>query len=165
MRIPDNGDHRGGFTLVELIVVLVILAIASLMVIPGVASLGDVSATSAARLLAGDLQYAQNAAITYQQPVTVAFNTATESYGLTNASGPLIHPMTKADYTVDLPSQRGFEGANVVSASFGGSPAVTFDELGAPDSAGSVTLQVGPHVYRVDVAAATGKVTVSVVES
>ena len=52
------------------------------------------------------------------------------------------------------------EELDIVSASFGGVPSVTFDEMGAPSSAGSIMLQAGPHALRVDVSSATGSVTV-----
>jgi hypothetical protein len=71
--------------------------------------------------------------------------------------------MTKGAYTVDFRTLDGFGAVDVVSVNFGGEAAVTFDELGAPDDAGSVSVQSGSHLYRVDVASATGKVTVTAV--
>lgn len=158
-----RSSNRCGFTLVELIVVMVIMAIAAAIVIPSMASTQGVEATSAARMVAADLEYAQNVAITYQDPVTVTFNSGGESYSLSNTSGPLIHPMTKAAYIVDFSARNEFQRLDVVSATFGGGPTVTFDELGTPDNPGNVTLQVGPHAYQVTVGAATGKVTVTYV--
>ncbi len=148
------------FTLAEILVVLMILVIAAAVAIPNITGTNDIRAKSAAQTIAADLQYAQNMAITYQDPVTVTFYTAGESYTLSNASGPLIHPMTKSTYTVDFGSQDDFGNLDVVSASFSGAALVIFDELGAPNAAGSATVQVGSHVYRIDVAAATGNVTV-----
>ena len=153
------------FTLVEILVVLVVLAIIAAVVGPYAVGTGDLAAISAARMLACDLQYAQDSAITTQLPVTVTFVASGESYELRNASGVLIHPMSKSAYTVNFSTQRGFGNLDLVSADFGGGPTVTFDELGSPDNGGSVTLQAGPHVYRVDVASATGKVTVTSIGS
>ena len=155
--------ERAGFTLIELLVVLVIMAIAAGMVVPYAVSTGDLSVISAARMLSCDLQFAQNSAITSQQPVKVAIDPSAESYSLvwSNTSTPLIHPMNKSDYVVDFPSMRGLSELNVVSANFGGATDVIFDVLGSPDNAGSVTLQAGPNVYVVGVLTATGKVTVT----
>ena len=150
-----------GFTLLEVIVLVVVLGIVAAVVVPYMASAGDLEVISAARLVATDLQYAQNVAITTQVPVTVAYNTSGEAYVLSNTSGPLIHPITKASHTVDFASQPGFSRSDIVSANFGGNAAVTFDALGTPDHAGAVTLQAGPHVYRVEVAGITGRVTVT----
>lgn len=148
------------FTLIELLVVLVVLAIAAAVVVPSLDSSGF-QAVSAARMVATDLQYAQNAAITTQRLVTVTFNTAANSYSLSNASGPLIHPMNKNAYRIDFGSQSGFGQLDIVSASFGGGALVTFDELGAPDNGGSVTLQAGTSVYVINLAGVTGRVTVA----
>jgi len=151
-------------TLIEIIVVLVILAICAAVAVPYLGSTSDLTVLSAARTVAADLQYAQSEAITTQNPVTVTFNTAAESYRLTNASGDIIHPITREpQYVVDFGSRRGFTGLDVVSAVFGGPATVTFDALGAPDNPGAVTLRAGPHVYRIDVSAITGKIAVTVV--
>jgi len=158
-----SSHPAAGFTLVEIIVVVLILAICAAVVIPNVVNTSDMQATSAARMIAADLQYAQSLAIASQDPISVTFDVSAEQYFLhkANESAPLDHPITKQDYVTDFRSRRGFERLDVVSASFGGTAVVTFDELGAPESAGTVILQAGPHVYQVDVATATGKVTVA----
>ncbi|MDY6913937.1 MAG: GspH/FimT family protein [Planctomycetota bacterium] len=160
-RFRRKNNAAIGFTMIEIIVVLIVIAIAAAMVIPMVLSTADLEATSGARMLLSDLQYAQNVAITSQTPVTVTFDVSADSYSLTNTSGTLIHPISKSAYEVDFTAMRGFDRLEIVSAGFGGNASVTFDALGTPDNAGSVTLQAGPHIYRVDVAAATGKVTVT----
>lgn len=154
---------RSAFSLVELLIVILVIAICAAVVVPMAAGTDDLQVVSAARIVASDLQYAQNAAISSQQPVTVIFTPATETYSLSNASGPLIHPMTKEAWTVNLADQSGFDKVDMASASFGSGASVEFDEMGSPDNAGTVTLQSGAHVYTVSVAAATGKVTVTCV--
>ena len=69
-------NNTPGFTLIEIMVVLVILAVAAAIVAPHVASTSDLEAVSAARMVACDLQYAQDTAITTQVPVTVTFDGA-----------------------------------------------------------------------------------------
>ena len=161
MRKTPANSGCSGFTLVELIVVIIILAIAAAIAVPSLSGTASFQATSAARMIAADLEYAQNTAITYQQQVTVAFDTGAETYSLSNQSGPLIHPMSKSAYTVDFTADIGLDQVDVVSASFSGSASVTFDELGTPSNLGSVTVRARSHVLRVDVAAATGNVTVT----
>ena len=155
---------RWGFTLVEVLVAVVLLAVVGAMVLPHAVGTTDMQVISAARMVTADLEYAQNQAITTQAPVTVTFTPAQRRYALSNASGPLIHPMTNEAYETDFGARRGFEELDVVSASFAGAASVTFDELGAPDNAGTVRFQAGAHVCDVSVAAATGKVSVTVYE-
>ncbi|MFP3936795.1 MAG: GspH/FimT family protein [Phycisphaerae bacterium] len=148
-------------SLLELIIVIIILAITAAVVVPHVVQSADMQATSAARMLATDLQYAQDCAITTQTPVTVTFDVAGDSYTLSNTSGTLNHPITKATYQLDFSSQSGFEQVELVSADFGGADNLTFDEVGSPDNAGSVVIHAGDFSYQITVAAATGRVSVA----
>ena len=163
---PRNPSaRRGGFTLAEVIVVAVILAIGAGVVIPYAVSMGDLTVVSAARMIACDLQYAQSTAVTTQDPITVTFNPATDGYLLTSVvasqSVPLNHPINKSDYLVLFPQVRGFEELDISGASFGGGPAVTFDEMGSPDNSGAISLAAGSHMATVTVSPGTGNVTVS----
>jgi len=135
------------------------MAILAAVVLPTISNISGLQATSAARILAADLQYAQNVAITHQQSVTVTFNVSTESYSLSNTSGALVHPITKEAYTVGFGADKDFKNLDIVSASFTGA-AVTFDSLGVPDNSGTVKIQAGTSKYDITVAPATGKVTV-----
>lgn len=150
-----------GFTLVELMVVLVVLAIVSAVVVPHAIQSSDMEALSAARVLSADLQYAQDMAITTQQDVTVTFSPVADTYVLSNASGPLIHPINKTDYIMAFATQRGLGEVQIQSASFGSDAFVTFDEVGSPSAGGSVMLQAGAYTCQVNVAPTTGKVTVA----
>ncbi len=152
--------RSGGFTMVELIVVVVILAILAVVVIPYAVGTSELRVRSAARMLMSDLEYAQSEAIVTQAPVTVTFDVAGDSYTVSNASGPLIHPITKSAYEVRLHQSRGMSGVTIASASFGVGSVVTFDALGAPDSSGTVAVAAGAETYYVSVAPVTGRVTV-----
>jgi type II secretory pathway pseudopilin PulG len=141
------------------IVVVAIVGIVAAVVIPNAINTSDLQVISAARMLTTDLQYAQDLAITAQGPITVTFDPGAERYTLSNASGTLIHPITKGAYIVDFRAQTGFGAVDIVSVNFDGAVQVTFDELGTPSKAGTVILQAGPHVYTINVAALTGRVT------
>jgi len=147
--------------MVELIVVIAIMAIVGAMVIPYAVGTTDLQARSAARMVMSDLEYAQNQAITTQTDITVSFSAAGNSYTVSNASGPLIHPITKQVYTVGFNAQNGLDRVALSSALFGGDTTVTFNPLGAPSADGTVTLVAGAHTYRVEVAPITGRVSVS----
>ena len=156
------------FTLVELLVVVLIMAIAGAMIIPMMTGTGEMQALSAARMIATDIQYAQSYAITNQLDVTVQFNPAIDRYTLsnTNTGGTLHHPMTGKDYIVDFRTQDGFDRLDLGPASFvvgngNNDPnSVVFDELGSPSGGGSVIVLGGSQTYRIDVTSVTGTVSV-----
>ena len=49
----------------------------------------------------------------------------------------------------------------IKSATFGSDAAVTFDDLGSPDSGGEVVIEFNDQRYAIRVAAFTGRVTVT----
>lgn len=162
MQQKANSCAPGGFTLVELLVVMVLLGIIAAMVVPMVASSSEGQSLAAARTVATDLQYAQNYAITCRDPVTVAFNPGNDSYDLRgNTSGLLEHPMTKSVYAVAFDAKSGMDNADLMAAAFGTSQSVRFDELGSPNEGGFVTIGGGSQTWYVIVTAVTGAVRVS----
>lgn len=158
-RLPANKAVKA-FTLVEVLVVVVIMAIAGALVVPMMTGTGEMEALSAARTIATDIQYAQSVAITLQSPVTVHFYPDTDRYTLSNASGLLKHPMTNKDFLVDFRARDDFDQLDLASASFDGVTSVVFDELGSPSAGGSVTVLGGSQTYRIDVTSVTGTVNV-----
>ena len=149
------------FTFVELLMVIVLIGIMAAAVVPSVLETSDTQAVGAARLITGDLQYAQNQAIATRTPVTVTFSAAGNSYQLSDAGGVLTNPMSKGTYTVAFGSSRELSQVDVIGVDFDGATTVTFDEMGAPGAGGTITIQSGARVMKLSVADATGLVTVS----
>jgi|tagenome__1003787_1003787.scaffolds.fasta_scaffold19246908_1 prepilin-type N-terminal cleavage/methylation domain-containing protein len=128
----------GGFTLIEILVVVVILGIAAAIVVPAIGSRSDLKATSAARMLMADLIYAQNRAISQQKPHFVRFNAGAETYEIFDQMTPSLnyikHPVEASNFIVTL----GPSGAKPIrdvfidTASFDGKTVLMFDELGTP---------------------------------
>lgn len=155
-----RASSRRAFTLIELIVVVVLLGIAAVMIIPETAGGASMQAQGAARVLAGDLEYAQNQAITSQLNVTVTFNKTGNSYTVSNQSGTLVHPITKKAYVVKL-GQGTYQSVKIASMTFpNAGTTVVFDPLGTPTPDGGITLTAGASSYVVTIAPATGRITV-----
>ena len=65
---------NSGFTLVEILIVVSILAIAAMIAIPMMSSAGSMQIRSAANMIAADLEYAKSMAISRQKIYTVVFD-------------------------------------------------------------------------------------------
>lgn len=134
-----TSTHKVGFTLIEILMVVIILGIAAAVIVPQISSRDDLRAAAAARVVMSDLIYAQNMAITTQKRHYVKFDAAT--YRLqTRASDSspftdISHPIYKTpDYVVTFGSggQSGLKDVTLVSADFSDQTTIVFDELGAP---------------------------------
>lgn len=180
--------RRGGFTLVEILAVIVILGIASAIIIPQIGTRDDMRVKAASRTLIADLIYAQNLAISTGQVVYVRFDVAGNSYSLlTNPAStkakhgdPVTHPITQEDYVTQFGSNaRGWEAVKIESAVMNGidlnfRPTFTvgFDEIGSPHvwsytvdqrddlNDGSVVLAAGQFKMTVLVSPATGEIRI-----
>jgi prepilin-type N-terminal cleavage/methylation domain-containing protein len=173
-----SGARRSAFTLIEVLVVVVILGIASAIVLPQVTSQDDTSAASAARVVMADLLYAQNRAIDMQTTHYVAFDTANQQYTLYSSMSPatvLQHPVYQNNYVMTF----GQSGSNNISqsvtlssANFNGQTTIAFDETGVPysynagvatplSSAGTIVLTSGDYSLTISVAPDTGEITVN----
>ncbi len=165
--------QKNAFTLVELIVVMVILAIAAMLAVPMISSAADVQVRSAANMIAADLDYAKSMAISRQQYYSVVFDSANESYEVHNSGGTVIdHPIKAgSNFKVDLRSDSRLSRVDIFNADFDpeSQPAVSFDYLGSPYSgtgtanplnSGQITLQAGSFSMTVTVEPMTGYVTI-----
>jgi prepilin-type N-terminal cleavage/methylation domain-containing protein len=166
----------GGFTLIEVILVVLIIGIAAAVVVPTMSSAGSMQLRSAANMVAADLEYAKSMAISRGQPYTVDFSPSTERYWvLDGPTGNVIpHPVKKGlPYTVDFPNESRLSQVQIVSTTFGTHNRVTFDYLGSPygeaadgsltplNGPGTIVLQAGTITKTVTVEAVTGFISVS----
>ncbi len=162
-----------GFTLIEVIVVVVILAIVALMAVPMFGSAADIQLKAAANMIAADLEYAKSMAISRQQPASVVFNSAAESYEVRDKDSVVIpHPINPGDLAVDFPSDSRLNQVVIASAVFdpGSAETITFDYLGSPYSgsppgtpliSGTISLQAGSFpIMTITIEPITGYVTI-----
>jgi len=153
---------RNGFTLIELVMVLVLIGILAMYAAP---RLGNITSTNAGAFtdkLRSDIRYAQNLAMTRNQRYRVYFNgnpAPAAGYAVVNdANGNstwgeagefAADPAGAGNLSVALTGQ--YAGITIAAAGF-----IEFNSLGAPTSAATVT--VSPGNQTVTVTAQTGAV-------
>ena len=100
-------EYNKGFTLVEILIVVVILSIAAMAAIPMFSSGADMQIRSAASMIASDLEYARSMAISRGQYYSVVFDKDTESYQIIDHDGNVIqHPVKKGfQYVINFSSR------------------------------------------------------------
>lgn len=168
----ENGLHVSGrgFTLVEVIIVVVILSIAAMMAIPMMSSAGSVQIRSAADAIAADLEYAKSMAISRQRMYSVLFDVDNESYWIQDDTGTIIkHPVKRGfDYVIDFKNDNRMKKVDIFSVYFDSTPTIKFNYLGSPfngsDSdlnSGNITLQADGSTVTITVEPVTGFISIS----
>jgi prepilin-type N-terminal cleavage/methylation domain-containing protein len=161
---------RAAFTLVEILIVILVLAIAAAIVIPNIGSANDSQAIAAATILQSDMEVARSMAMNTQVPHSVVFSADVQSYkvvanyggGAYSSAVAVSHPVIKGKlYEVRMSGLNGMSHVSVTSVAFGGQPYVTFLSLGDPSAGGSVVLHAGLVTMTVSVEALTGIVSVT----
>lgn len=164
--------HEDGFTLIEIIVVLVILVIAALLAVPMLGSAADMQVRSAANLIAADIEYAKSLAITRQEKFSVVFSTDSDSYEVQDQTSTAIDNPRRHGYplAVVFPDDSRVSRVDITSADFDpdSSQTITFDYLGSPYSgtitpltSGQITLQSDTITMTVNVEPVTGYITIT----
>ncbi len=173
IRVVRAASPAAGFTMVEILIVVVILAIAAMVAIPTLGSAADMQVRAAANKIAADLDYAKGLAITRQRNFTVVFDPDGKSYKIQDEAGAVItHPVLGGNFQVDLRNERNLGRVDIASANFDNNAdnAVTFNYLGSPFAgtdtgsplnSGQVSIQAGTFGLTVNVEPMTGYVTIS----
>jgi prepilin-type N-terminal cleavage/methylation domain-containing protein len=155
-------DMNGGFTLVEVVIVIVILSIAALIAVPMMSSAASFQIRSAANMIAADLEYARSMAISRGQNYSVVFDQAAESYKIIDQLGNTIqHPVKKGfDYVIDFQNDSRLSRVDIAKVDFNATSTVQFDCLGSPDNGGAVVIQAGGTTKTVTVEPVTGFISI-----
>ncbi len=162
-----------GFTLVELVMLITVLAIMSVVAVPIFTDIGSVKAVGAAKKLVSDLSLARQLARTRNGIYGISFNAALDTYTvhlydpLTATETPVTDPLTRSPMVVDFTSLPGLSGVDIQNPVFGGTSVVRFTPQGIPQNdagvdlgaAGSVVLQNGGQTRTITVQPGTGEVS------
>jgi prepilin-type N-terminal cleavage/methylation domain-containing protein len=169
MNIKILNRYRG-FTLIEVLVVLVILGIAAAIAVPLFGASGSTQAQSAAEMITGDLEYARSMSIAHQGSYGVSFNTVGGTYQVIDPNGNVIsHPVNVgSNYVVNLKTS-GFAEVSLTQADFepGATNTIKFNYLGSPLNGSGADLNAGTIkvtgsgvTYTITISAVTGYIQV-----
>ncbi len=158
-----------GFTLLEVMVVVVILAIAAGMAVPMLSAGGATRLQAAAEMVAADLDYVKSMAISRGVQYRMTFDVAGNAYQVEDPNGVIGHPINKGQpFVFDFDDGR-LSGVQITSADFDGAGQneVAFDSIGSPYNAagapldsGVLTLRMGDWTRTVRVEPVTGVISV-----
>jgi prepilin-type N-terminal cleavage/methylation domain-containing protein len=164
-----------GFTLVEILAVVIILGIASAMILPQLGSRDDLKAAAAARAIMADLIFAQNRAIAMQRTHYIRFDIGTQRYTVLSEISPsdvvVTHPVSKNSFITEFGTNvSGMRDVTLVSASFNGQLMLAFDDLGtplfyngtalSPMTSGEIVIRSGEQQLTIGIEPFTGEIAV-----
>ena len=167
---PGPFASSAGFTMIELLMVIVIMAIAAAVVVPMASSAASMQLRSAANMVAADLEYAKSMSISRGQWHSVVFDPTNEAYRIVGDDGVTVipHPVKQGfDYVMNFQSESRLSRVDILSANFDGSSTVRFDYFGSPQgglgplNSGAITLRAGDAERTVNVEPVTGFISVS----
>jgi prepilin-type N-terminal cleavage/methylation domain-containing protein len=165
-----------GFTMVEILVVLMILGIVAGVMIPMMGNTDAMKLRATGQQIVSALAYAQNSAIAGQDPIQVVFNTTAGSYGYSledEAGVVLVGDVSALDfkYALNFSTSDGYSRVKVTSALFDENASVWFDRLGGPHggdiadaepalTSGVLKIAAGNSSMTITMAAVTGTVSI-----
>jgi len=169
-RLPRRAPaFKPAFTYIELVVVLVCLAIAAVLMLPGLNSAGTAELRGAAESLVSDLEYAQQQSMAHGDDCRVVmFDLAKNTYWIAPGSTPataIPHPVDRQPFLNRFGQGRYAHFKNVVidSCDVGGDTKLGFRSLGQLDQSttAKITLRRGPDRVEVRLDPVTGEATVT----
>ncbi len=143
------GSHwplcSAGFTLIEIMMVVMLLAVAGALAMPFLSSAGSLQVMAAADMIAADLEYAKSLAISRGQVYSVVFSTQLNSYQIEDQGGNVVsHPIKIGfDYVIDFVNDSRLNQVDISQVSFDATSRVRFDYLGSPYNGSSTPLNSG----------------------
>ena len=156
------------FTLVEMLIVIVLVAIAATLAMPMLADTDATRLQAATRLLVADLAFAQIESITHaDDPRVVTFDSVNASYTIAKSSAPgtpITEPITNQPYVTQFGSGRASEmtGVTIQGYSLGGDNRIAFGPYGETDQAttATITLQSGTLTMTVQIDPESGETSI-----
>jgi prepilin-type N-terminal cleavage/methylation domain-containing protein len=133
---------RSGFTLIELIMVILIMSTLAVLTIPRFKSFYFIQFSGAVKKVVSDIRYVQQLAVSRHEAYRIVFDPAQETYEVRRVSDNsyAVNPFGRNNFLVNFSSDAQYRGVNIVSANFGNTSALRFDWQGVPQNDAGVNL-------------------------
>ena len=153
--------RRPGFTIVELLVLLVVVSAIASIGIPAYFSRPSVTLDSAAKLLARDLREVQNRAALYEEPLMIRFAEDRLGYSATDRNGqPLLSPYGSGAFVRAFAVDAVFRGVKIESIRSATGGQISFDARGRPSKSAAVVLTFGGESRTVILRSGSGLISI-----
>lgn len=156
---------RKGFTLIEMVIVLVLVGIMAALAIPRFASFYSIKLDGCMKKVATDIRYSQQMAVSRHANTRLVFNVAGDTYtaeeqlSAGGAWSGLKDPFTRVNLIMNFRSDPQYNGVDITAANFNSSATLQFDWQGIPVSGGSITFNYKGNSRTINVASNTGRVS------
>ncbi len=154
---------KHGFTLLELLIVIVIIGVIASVSIPKIKQYFNFKTYNAARILVSDIHYAQTLSETTQINHGIMFYPDEDRYIVYEGTVtlPALEPHSKKPMIRDFKSSQEFGNIDIISAEFPvGAPTtyLEFNPMGIPTDGGKVIVSYDSEMYEIEIIFHTGKV-------
>lgn len=152
-----------GFTLVEIMIVLLLLGIVLASAVPSMtSSMNEIKLDAAARETVTAIQYVQSLAVKEGVLHGILYSPSIDQYRCYKniTSNTIRDPLDKKSYVIDFSEEGTLQGVDLVSAHFGEMTKLTFNSLGEPSSGGTIVLGYAGLQKTIDISTPLGRVTV-----
>ncbi|TVQ61786.1 MAG: prepilin-type N-terminal cleavage/methylation domain-containing protein [Phycisphaerales bacterium] len=167
--IRARGGRRG-YTLVEILVVVVVLGIAGSLVVPTMGQAGVLRSQAGVRTVVSDITFAQSDAIAAQERRAVLFDVPGNRYWIVTTDGGILDPINaiydpfRAGRVYEVRLNDGNFGGTRIESVVGGTNtpfAIVFDEFGAPVDGPASTAPIPSATVLIDSEMNTYNITVN----
>lgn len=158
---PVPPMKRKGFTILELLITLVVIACLASLAIPAFFSRPEVTLENAAVLLAKDLRTAQNRCAYEAEPCRFEFLEGGRGYRVVDLRGELVeHPATLQPFLRDYAEDAVFEGVEVADFAIREGDAIRYDARGYCETEARITLSFMGDVRTLILSAERGRIRI-----
>lgn len=134
--------YSKGFTIIELVMVIVIVGILAALAVPRFESFYAIKLNGAVKKVVSDIRYVQQLAISRHETYKIIFDTGLDKYEVRRVSDNSFakDPFSRTDFVVNFNTDPQYKGINLSSAAFGGTAILQFDWQGIPQNGSGTNL-------------------------